>query len=50
MGVGAVGVKKGRPKACMPLDQGRLWVWGWAGSGLSAKALGEGCMLWIVGV
>jgi hypothetical protein len=50
MGVGAVGVKKGRPKACMPLDQGRVWFLGEAGSGLSATALVGVCMGWIVGV
>jgi hypothetical protein len=50
MGVGAVGVKNGMPKACMPLDQGRVSVGVWAGSGLSASAWGIGCMAWIVGV
>ena len=47
MGVGAVGVKKVGPKACIPLDQGKC---GEAWSGLSATALDVDCMGWIVGV
>jgi hypothetical protein len=48
MGVGAVGVKKGRPKACMPLDHGKACGWAW--SGLSGTALVVDCMGCIVGV